>query len=371
MTKTGKELINHVVFELDASGSMNGREADVLAVLRQQVDWLVERGDELDQENRVTIYTFDSEYSRLRLNCPVFDMDVKRLQGKLKNSELGNFYRPQGGTPLIDATKRCVDELAQTCQLYGDHAFLLFALTDGGETDNRLAGPSLSAKIRALPGNWTLAALVPDVRQKLEAERFGFPAGNIAVWNTNSATGLAEVSAEVTRAMDTYAVNRSKGVTSTGTLFAPTTQQVQAAGLKPLPTDAYMLLTVIPTKGIDIVIPKKTVLKSRPEGIKHVEIQAFIEAQGHKYVTGRTYYEVVKREKIDGNKQIIVVDNETGIAYQGAQARALVGLDHMSRSVKPAPKDATGKQRYATFVQSTSTNRLLSIHDSRVLLLVK
>ena len=116
-----KDLINHVVFLLDASGSMAGRETAVMSVLKQQVNWLVERGDQFDQENRVTIYTFDSgNYNGLRLKCPVFDMDVKRLRDRLKNNALGNFYTPVGGTPLIDATKQGIRELGQTCQLYGD-----------------------------------------------------------------------------------------------------------------------------------------------------------------------------------------------------------------------------------------------------------
>lgn len=364
-------VINHIVFELDASGSMGGREADVMAVLEQQVNWLVERGDQLDQENRVTIYTFDSgRYRELRLTCPVFDMDVKRLQGKLKNKELGDFYRPSGGTPLIDATKRCIKELGQTCQLYGDHAFLHFVLTDGRETDNTTGGPSLLAQIKALPNNWTMAALVPDVLLKMQAVQYGFPLGNVAVWNVNAATGVAEVGEEFIKAMDNYTMARSTGATQTGQLFAPSTAQVQA-NLKPLDPADYLLLRVIPTKGIDIKIPKKTVLVSRPEGLKHVEIMAFVEAQGHKYVTGKTFYEVIKSEKIDGNKAVIVVDNETGIAYTGQQARTMVGLDQFSRRVKPVAKDAQGKQKYAIFVQSTSTNRLLQINDSRVLVITK
>lgn len=366
-----KDLINHVVFLLDASGSMGGREKAVMSVLGQQVDWLVERGDQFDQENRVTIYTFDSgSTGRMRFNCPVFDMDVKRLQDKLKNNVLGNFYTTLGGTPLIDATKRGITELGQTCQLYGDHAFLFFALTDGGETDNRLGGPALAQMIRALPNNWTLAALVPDVMNKWEAERYGFPSGNIAIWNTNSATGVAEMGAEVKAAMDTYSTLRSKGQTQTGQLFAPTTAQVQA-NLKPLDPADYLLLRVIPTKGIEIKIPKKTILKSRPEGLKHVEIMEFVEANGHKYVTGKTFYEVIKSEKIDGNKAVIVVDNETGLAYTGPQARGLVGLDQFSRRVKPVAKDAQGNQKYSIFVQSTSVNRLLQINDSRVLVVTK
>lgn len=376
-----EHLVNHVLFELDASGSMDGRQDAVMAVLKQQVDWLVQRGDELDQENRVTIYTFDSERirstgpswtfeTRLRLECPVFDMDVKRLQGMLKNGELGDFYRPQGGTPLIDATARTIKELAQTCQLYGNHAFLLIGFSDGDETDNKAGGPALLAQIKALPDNWTVAMLVPDVMCRMRAEQYGFPAGNVAVWNVNSATGVAEMGEEIRRGLDNYTTDRSRGQTQTISLFAPSTAQVQA-NLTQLDINDYLLLRVIPTKGIEIKIPKKTILVSRPDGIKHVEIRAFVEAQGHKYVTGKTYYEVVKREKIDGNKRVIVVDNETGLAYTGPQARALVGLDQFSRSVKPVAKDAAGAQKYSIFVQSTSDNRLLSINDSRVLVVTK
>jgi hypothetical protein len=379
-----KNTIAYVTLVLDESGSMNAHRQSVIKVVDNLIKWLAERSQQLDQETRVSLYTFSkSDCKRL-----VFDKDVLRLPS------IKDIYHPNGGTPLIDATYQSQLDLQVVArayrELYGADAeipVLTFVVTDGEENTSTKYVPAQppwgtnrpwdkGALLRNLIADqdpsWTMACLVPNSRGKLDAQSFGFPAGNIEIWDTTSQRGVEEVGEKIQAATDTYLTNVSTGNTrGTNTLFAPTKQQVQAAGLKPLNTDDYLLLTVIPTKGIDITIPKKTVLKSRPDGIKHVEIQAFIEAQGRTYETGKTFYEVVKREKIDGNKKIIVVENATGLAYTGAEARKLVGLDQYSRSVKPVPKDKAGNREFSIFVQSTSTNRLLSIHDSRVLVLTK
>lgn len=363
-----QKLINHIAIVNDRSGSMSGLNGQVDKIVATLIKHLAVKSEQMDQETRVTVYEFDDKVWNV-----LYDQDVLRLAAPR--------YTGQGGgmTNLFGAIIQSQEELAETAQRYGDHAFLTYVLTDGHHNASphfmlpAAHAQKLADLINGQEDNWTVAVMVPDILAKKHLSGLGLPKDNLMIWDVSS-DGLAEVERQVTQVTDSYLTARASGVRGSKTLFTNnvTKADVQAAGLKPIPTDDYLLLNVIPTKGIEIVIPKKSILKSRPEGLKHVEIQAFVQANGHPYVTGRAFYELVKSEKIDGNKKVIVVENATGLAYSGPEARKMVGLDMYSTRAKPLPVDkVTGKREFDIFIQSTSVNRHLPIHTSRVLLLVK
>lgn len=371
-----QRLLNHVAFVIDRSGSMGSLNNQVDQVVQGQITKLDELDQATGQETHVSIFVFGST-----TRCVIYDTDVKRLVGK---NVLAGHY-DGGMTSLLDATLTVQEDLAKIPQLYCDHAFLTYILTDGGENESHSTArgraygiydarqtqarlvDELKVRLRSQGDNFTVAVLVPNVLCQSEAVKFGFDKSNTLIWDV-SKEGLAAAERRIGETVSDFYQARSQGVRGTKELFAPSKADVQAAGLKPLPTDSYLLLNVIPTKGIEITIPKRTVLVSRPEGLKHVEIKDFIEANGHPYRTGDAYYELTKSEKIDGTKGVIVVENATGLAYEGAEARKLVGLDMYSTRARPLKKDKAGKREFDIFVQSTSTNRLLEIHNSRVLL---
>lgn len=375
-----QRLLNHVNFVIDRSGSMGSLNGQVDKVVQNQIARLNALDEQTGQETHVSIYAFGSN-----TRCIIYDTDVKRLVGT--NPLAGQF--DGGMTSLIDAVLTVREESSQIAQLHCDHAFLDYILSDGGENDShntprgRALGHNydsrvtqaklvneLKLRLASEPDNVTVAVLVPDVLCKRQAIAFGFAPDNIMIWDV-SAEGLAVAEQEMAQRTEDFYTARASGVRGTKELFAPSKADVQAAGLKAMSTDSYLLLNVIPTKGIEIKIPAKSILKSRPEGIKHVEIQAFIEANGHPYVTGTAYYELIKSEKISGNKDIVVIENATGMAYEGLEARKLVGLDMYSTRARPLKKDSTGKQEFSIFIRSDSVNRLLEIHNSRVLLRLK
>ena len=115
-------LINHVALVLDASTSMSHLRNKVVQVADEQIAYLARRSKELDQETRVTVYVFADE-----AECVIYDKDVLRLPS------ISQYYQPGGMTALLSATLKSQRELAQTAQLYGDHSFLTFVLTDGQE----------------------------------------------------------------------------------------------------------------------------------------------------------------------------------------------------------------------------------------------
>src|SRR5688572_3626524 len=145
-----QNYINHIALVLDESLSMNSRREKVVQVADNQIKYLATRSEELDQETRVSVYTFNTQ-----VRCLIYDKDVLRLPS------LRGLYKPSGMTALIDATIKSQEDLAATAQLYGDHAFLTYVLTDGAENASRKKSTALKSKLESLPENWTVAVLVP------------------------------------------------------------------------------------------------------------------------------------------------------------------------------------------------------------------
>lgn len=144
-------IINHIVFVVDKSGSMASLRDVVVKVFDKQIKYLAERSRVLDQETRVTVYCFDDTPE-----CIIFDKDVLRLPS------LAGLYKTSGRTALIDATLLAIDDLSKTHVKYGDHSFLLYVLTDGEENSSSNSRHSIQTVINSLPDNWTVAVLVPN-----------------------------------------------------------------------------------------------------------------------------------------------------------------------------------------------------------------
>lgn len=329
MTKTDQNNIVHVALALDASGSMSSHKYKLIQAVDELVKYLAKRSEELNQETRVTIYTFDDD-----VRCAIFDKDVLRLPS------IKTLYHIGGMTALADATILALDDLGNTAQMYGKHAFLLYVLTDGIENaSNYVNRQALPGRLATLPDNWTVAALVPHLRARDEAVRWGFHRGNVETWDTYSADGIQEVSSKVREATNTYMTSFSQGTHTGGTqtLFDTSIQTVNAAtvaaaNLKPLDPASYLLLPVI----------------------SKMAISEFVRSHGHAYRTGRGYYELNKPEMIQANKSVMIMEKSTNKVFSGQDARKLLRLPDMNVRVKPADNPD-----YTIFVQSQAHNRKL------------
>jgi hypothetical protein len=344
-------LINHVAFVLDRSGSMHGKEKQLVTVTDGLIKHLARMSEQLGQETRVSVYFFDHV-----VDCVIFDKDVLRLPSIAAHYHLG------GRTALIDATMRSVQDLGKTAVMYGDHSFLIYVLTDGRENSSQTSYLAMSATLAKLEENWTLACLVPDVIAKQYANNFGFPRGNIAIWDVSSATGMEEVGEEIRRSADAYMVGRAAGQTGTRTLFSTDAQAVNAAtiaaaGLKPLDPKAYVLVPVTRPR------------RDRGQGVenkdKHLvwEISGFVKHATGNFTVGQVYYQLSKKERIQGNKALAVLENATSKVFTGDGVRAMIGLPDGDKSVAP-----DFNPEYTIFVQSTSVNRHLVV-GTKVLVL--
>jgi hypothetical protein len=356
-----QNLINHVAFVLDGSGSMQPHKRDVISVFDGQIAWLAKRSQELDQETRVTVYVFDN-----RVECVIFDKDVLRLPS------IKDLYWVRNSTALRDATIKSQQDLAKAYTEYGDHAFMTFVITDGKENASVNSHRTLAELLSKQPENWTVAALVPNMRGKLDAQAHGFPQGNIEVWDINSTSGIAEVGEKIQAATDSYMTSRASGVRGSKTLFAGSAQQVnaatvQAAGLSALDPDRFFLIPVASDGTIEVKQAGKPT-RAKPNGTACVVISDFVRSTGRPYELGKGFYELVKSEKIDPQKQVAVVERATSKVYVGREARKLIGLDDTARRVRPMPKDSSGSPPFKIFVQSTSVNRLLPLYTQLLLL---
>jgi hypothetical protein len=78
---------------------------------------------------------------------------------------------------------------------------------------------------------------------------------------------------------------------------------------------------------------------------------------------GDAFYELVKTERVQADKEIAVVENNTNKVFVGDGARHLLGLPDHVVTVKPGMNP-----EYTIFVQSNSLNRHLP-HGSQVMLI--
>ncbi|WP_395372920.1 vWA domain-containing protein [Streptomyces tubercidicus] len=341
-----QNYINHVALVLDASSSMSHLSRKVVEVADQQIAYLARRSKELDQETRVTVYVFAD-----KVECVIYDKDVLRMPS------LKQLYRVGGMTALLAATLKSQRELAQTAQLYGDHSFLTFVLTDGQENashrcvdaptrDPRELVRGVVRMVETQEDNWTLAVLVPDQMGKREAMQCGFPKDNIAIWDATSTQGLEEAGQVIQQATERFMVGRSQGIRGSRAVFSMGAESVnketiKAAGLTPVNPSEYHLIPV-----------------SREAGIRDWVIEC-----GHSFRTGCAFYQLSKSEKIQAQKRIAVLEKKTDRVYTGPEARALLGLPETEVRVKPDHNDD-----FTIFVQSTSVNRKL-VPSTRLLLM--
>jgi hypothetical protein len=319
--------INHVAIIADASSSMTRHKPALIKVADDQIKYLAQRSTELNQETRVTFYTFNTT-----VECLFYDKDVLRLPS------IRDHYHPQGRTALMDATHRGIGDLQKTAQLYGDHAFLVYTLTDGLENESHLvSSATLNRTLTSLPDNWTVAALVPDQRGKFEAKKFGFPAGNIEIWDTTSADGMVEAGGTILRATDNFMIGREKGIRGSRSVFSMdpsslNTSNLYKAGLRPLKAEEFVQLPVAITS----------------------DIKPFVEDHGIRYRLGIAYYQLTKTETIQAGKKIAVRNRKSGEVFTGQHARDLLGLPDSALRVTPGYNPD-----FDVFVQSTSVNRKL------------
>lgn len=326
-TKGKQGQIDHVKLLMDKSGSMQRHRFSVPKVVDGMVANMANKASATpDQETRVSVYAFDD-----KVECLYYDKDVLRLPS------IKDLYQIGGMTGMIDAMELAIEDALAEPQRYGDHANLLVLFTDGHESERPYDWPKIQAKINELPDNFTVAALVPGEAEKRQVMKYGVPEGNIAIWDAQAADGVERAGAMMAQATTAYSAMRAQGVRSTTTLFSTSAAVLNAENLKAVGAQRL-------TGNFQLVTARNTPEKMKTEDFAH--------SLGLEYVNGSIYYQLIKREKIQGHKGLLAQNRKTKEIFYGDGIRALVGLGSGEQSVAP-----DFNKEWALFVQSTANNR--------------
>lgn len=328
---TKKKIINHIGLLLDGSGSISHLVGTLIKLSNAFIQDAISESKKNKQENRISVYGFSNTLTNL-----FFDVDVNHAPEVTREFFIGN------QTALIESTIKVLDEMQTISQLHGDHAFLLNVFTDGENNMSNYLANTLAEKINKLPENITVSVSVPNQSAFEKAKLYGFPAGNIQIWEATTEKGVTEGFDNVVKSTQSYYASRSVGVKGTKNLFTPnvnfTAKEVKK-DLEVLPAGKYSLLPIHPKKSNN----GKIVIKD------------FVESWTTKpYVPGASYFQLTKPETLQPYKQVAVLEKSTGKVYSGANARELLGLPDYEVKVAPA-----SHKNYTIFVQSSSLNRLL------------
>lgn len=364
----GQGNFTHITLLLDASYSMLSLKDAVVKVVDSLIEKWASQSLALDDMTRLSVYQFASENhlpNGKSLECIWYDTDITRLK-----TIQGRYVVANGATALIGSTIQVQKELALTPTIHGNHTFLFFAVTDGDNNrENHRAG-ELRALLDSLPSMWSMAVLVPHMGGKIDAMRYGFPEGNIQIWDATSEAGIEEAGERIAAATTSYLTTRSTDASFKGTktLFVGAqvdAKAIKAANLTPLVTKDRKIVRVTKTEdSFEKVVKPVTKSRLKPEMGGFVEIEKFVRRINKGvYPIGDAFYELVKTEKVQADKEIAVVENNTNQVFVGDGARQLLGLPHGVCTVKPDMNPD-----YTIFIQSNSRNRHLP-HGCQVMLI--
>jgi uncharacterized protein YegL len=161
-----KKLRVEVAVIIDKSGSMEGKESDVIGGFNKFLaDQQAQPG-----EARMSVVLFDTQVSRVHSSVPI--RDVPLLDGKT--------YAPDGMTALLDAVggtiRKIEDEIAKRPGNKQPDKIISVIMTDGEENSSReYKQPQIKKMIeeRQASGRWEFIFMGANVDAFAEAESLG------------------------------------------------------------------------------------------------------------------------------------------------------------------------------------------------------
>jgi len=319
----------NVCFVLDESGSMGVFRDKVIERVNANFDELRKRSKDQDITVSLVKFSYSSKITPIFCNIPI---------ESISNLILPN-YIPDGNTALLDATDFAVNMTEKAVQ-DKETSFLLLVFTDGCENNSVKFNPlQLQKTINRLQATdmWTITFEVPH-GYKETVLKLGVYAGNIAEWEV-SEQGFRASTYSSNAAISNYMGVRSAGATYSSNYHSMTSDlsNVTQAQVK---------------KDLDDVSDFYKVCKVE----KEADIKNFYETKMRRNFTkGKTFYQLTKTEKIQLDKEILIMEKGKKAIWAGTKARDILGLakDKDSR-VKPG-----NHANWDIFVQSKADNRIL------------
>lgn len=341
-----KKQRNHFAIVLDSSSSMDHLTDSARRTVDQIVAAIKEGAALFNQETTISLYTFADSVKRLTYRVPA--AQVGPLVG----------YAPYGNTALFDGVGQAITDF----QLGGDAddvdtSFVLMIVTDGEENRSRFFGATAS-NYGYLPGGkkdivqlmrtvqatdrYTITFQLPARAGRSFAQQYGIPLGNVREWEQSDA-GMREVERSASVGTNSYFQARSVGQKSVDSFYVQTDlSNLKKSDLKKLSdvSSRFKAWTVD----------------------KEADVKTFVEGHGKKFVIGSLFYALTKKEKVQPQKQVLIMEKGNKAVYAGVEARNLIGLPQGSNATVEPGNHAN----YDIYVQSTSVNRKL-VRGTKVL----
>lgn len=327
----------------DCSGSMVGEpEHTMRELLRNNIKILADAEVDMNHQYEVTLVPFSG---MARKEFPLSAGELLRVQGV----EVVNTDPPFGGTTaLLDAIGLTV--ITAKAALAAGHcdAALVMVFTDGAENASVVHGRSAVATLIKdvdSTGRFTITFAGPQSAMAL-ATAIGIPAENCRPWD-GSAVELRRTDAATQKGLETYTTTRSTGATRGGKFYADASQ-LTATGIK------ANTKAVVPT-AINIVT-------------RHMAGRTIADYFGGKFQQGKHFYELVKAEYIQEDKDLVVfIKSQNEYRLGSRSVRTLLSLPETGK-IRVHPSGNASD--YTVFVRSESVNRkvvegqqLLTVED--------
>jgi hypothetical protein len=322
--------VNNIFILNDRSGSMTHLYTKVTDETNTKIRELTELDKTSGQVTQLQIADFSNQ-TQMSDNVWHFPVDTATYKPKLYGS----------GTALELSTVVAIQRLLSAPKISSnpDVANLLLIMTDGEESygHNR---EELRRSICNLPPNFTITIIGPVGVIIRWADLVGIPPGNVITWDGRTAESYGQTMSVQSVGLGNYVKTRSAGGSSMQNFYTVNPDKV-------LPQE-FEKLNLIPTT-------EYSMLQS---SLPKVELKPMIESAGFQFKKGVNYYELIKPEKIQMDKDILVFDeskNELrGKGGNGAEVRQFLGIP-LDKPILVHPQKGTNNKKI--FVQSNSNNR--------------
>ena len=331
-----------VFFILDASSSMGKWQDEAMDAFASQIDVL--RKNKLGGQYNVTVRTFGSRPGAyLAHSVDLDDLDVDYIRRS---------YRPRGMTALTETVIRTIEEIPSfVVDAASPHvSFLMLIVSDGWENHSGAGYKWANAKRQITKcyasDQWTFGLCTPPDGAEKTARDFGIPMGNVHRFY-QTAQGYDDFKRATTDSLASYSVLRSQGVRSVKSSFFAQTNPGTIGDSK-LKRDLDKIdRSAFKVHQVD----------------KGGAIRPFIQSKGIPWVQGRFFYELTKKEdRLQPQKEIVLMDRTTGDFYGGPGVRDELGIpEGVHGRVEPG-----NHGNWRIFIQSQSVNREL-VRGSKLL----
>jgi hypothetical protein len=253
---------------------------------------------------------------------------------KRTDDNIQTLYCKEGSTRLLDA----IGTALNTSKPRRAEATLIQVFTDGGENASTIYSTGrLAAELKSEMAKDRLTVAVTGPQQAGSLlKSLGLPDDNFRAWDGRTVESYGQTVQATTSALSTYTESRSKGVTRSTSFYSVDPSKLNAAGVR------SHAKKVTPSE-------VKTV-SSRMDGRAIADFFT-------RFEKGRHYYQLVKGEYIEEDKDLVVHIKDKDEFRQGSRSvRLLLGLPESGRiRVKPAGTASN----FDVYVQSASVNRKL------------